>query len=329
VVVSLPTHPIAESKPVFHVARWDASVTLTPGELAEQTKTLFPLVGKRVPAPAGEYFETTLTVGADFASGVLTSLFAYPVAQSEGVFHVSLRDAGVALAFNELAEEPETLIPLIRKQVPAPAGECFETALTVEGQPSFTLVAPLHAYPLAQSVPVFHGARWYLGMTLAFDKTLKQAQPELPTRGRLLNEVNIECAGEVSADARWEVEADFRWHLKALFPKPEFAPQLIKLFAQFVVVGTECFDHVPNWLERRSVEGDLWITPNLNKDGDDYGADLLVLRQSDGASHGLDDVNLGATWVDEGDSIESWHVNTFTKTSGVCEQPPFVVIEIS
>jgi hypothetical protein len=303
------------------------SVALALGELAEELETLFPLIRKRVPTPARECFETALTIWAEFASGVLASLFTYPVAQSEAVFQVSLCSSGVALALYELAEESEAFIPLISKHVPAPPRKHFESSDAVGGQPSLALVAPLHAYPLAQLVPVLHVARWYLGMPLAFDKTLKQAQPELPTRGRLLNEVNIECVGEVSADARWEVEADFHWHLKARFPKPEFTPQLIKLFTEFVVVGTECFDHVPNWLERRSVEGDLWITPSLNKDGDDYGTDLLVFRQTDGASHGLDDVNLGATWVDEGDSIESGYVDAFAEAPRIRKETPFPIIK--
>jgi hypothetical protein len=63
VFASLFVHPVSQSVPIFHVACWNSSMTLTFGESAKMAKALLPLIFKRVPTPAGKGFDLSNLVG--------------------------------------------------------------------------------------------------------------------------------------------------------------------------------------------------------------------------------------------------------------------------
>ena len=75
-------------------------------------------------------------------------------------------------------------------------------------------------------------------------------------------------------------------------------------FSEGVVVGAECSDDRPDRFELRLTQRRVGVIGIGEEDGDDDGSEGLVLGASDGSADGLDDVDLGAARVDEGDSVE-------------------------
>ena len=65
------------------------------------------------------------------------------------------------------------------------------------------------------------------------------------------------------------------------------------------------------------------------EDGDDDGADRLVLGSPDSPAYGLDDVDLGAPRVDEGDPVEGGNVDAFGQALGVGEYRALVGFDVT
>jgi hypothetical protein len=87
VFASLFVHPVSQSVPVFHVARWNSSMALTLSESAKMAKALPPLSCKRVPTPTGKGFELSNSVEGESPKGVVSSLLYHPPAQAVPIFH--------------------------------------------------------------------------------------------------------------------------------------------------------------------------------------------------------------------------------------------------
>ena len=89
------------------------------------------------------------------------------------------------------------------------------------------------------------------------------------------------------------------------------AAELVELLAEGVVVGSQRLENGPDRFVGRRVEGNVGVFVGVDEDWEDDAADGFVVGFADGPSHSLDDVDLGAARVDEGDPVEGWHVDAF------------------
>ena len=84
-------------------------------------------------------------------------------------------------------------------------------------------------------------------------------------------------------------------------------------------MGAQRSDDRPDRFELRLAQRRVRVVGAGEEDGNDDGADRLVGGESDGSADGLDDVDLGAPRVDEGNPVKSGNVDAFGQALGVGE----------
>ena len=75
---------------------------------------------------------------------------------------------------------------------------------------------------------------------------------------------------------------------------------------------------MPNVVELGRFECLLGVGVLVYKDGNDDGADRLIVGLSHCSADGLDDVHVRAARFDEGDAAEGRDIDTFGEAAGVC-----------
>ena len=116
----LHAHPLAKSIAIFHVASRNASMPLALDESFQVAEAFLPLIGRWIPDPAADCFESSDLIGSQLPGPVSGPLVAHPAAeQIVATFDMALRHEGMPLALDESVQVSEAFLPLVGKWIPA------------------------------------------------------------------------------------------------------------------------------------------------------------------------------------------------------------------
>jgi hypothetical protein len=180
VVIALFADPCAELVAIDGVPLWDAGVTVAFDVVHESAEARLPLLGERIPCPAGQVFQSTLAISLQGAFAVVIALLADPCAELVAIDGVVVRDAGVTVSFDVALELAEDCLPPLGMGFPCPAGQVFESMFAVGVKFASVMEAALGGDPVAKLVVIGCVGLRDAGITVAFDKLFQQPEPELP-----------------------------------------------------------------------------------------------------------------------------------------------------
>jgi hypothetical protein len=123
---ALIADPVAQLVFAFHVTPTNPRSAFTLYVAEQHRKSLFPLIGEWVPAPARERFEAGDSAGTQSPICIEGALGPHPVAKGV-VLHAAFDgNAGMTVLPSECFEQAVARLPTIGNRVPGPAGEGFE-----------------------------------------------------------------------------------------------------------------------------------------------------------------------------------------------------------
>ncbi len=181
--------------------------------------------------------------------------------------------------------------------------------------------------PPTEFVAIDFVGAWDEGVTIFFDVTLQQPQPELPRRGRRIHQAGLEGGGELLTHRGRHINVDLAGQLRLPALAAHLAAQSVQLLAELGVVRPQRFDDIPDRLEHRRVQGDLGVLVGVDEHRDHDGADGLVVGLADRPPDRLHDVDLRPLRVDERHPVQRRDIDTLGQTAGVGQQAAFPVIE--
>lgn len=108
-----------------------------------------------------------------------------------------------------------------------------------------------------------------------------------------------------------------------MFPT-QLGPDLIQFASQHIIVRFQRIQHIPDGFEVTCLYRVFGILSGSDEHRQDDGASFLIWTETNGATHGLDDVHLAATWINKRNAIEGRHVHAFGQAACIAQHAAFI-----